>query len=262
MDTVVNSPLRALTVATGTDPPGPRYVCFPPAGGTAAMFRSLAAARPGAQLLVVQYPARADRLGAQLSGNVEELAQRCADELVAAPASERTRTVLIGVGMGALLALETALQWDWRHGCGPCGLVVVGATAPHRRGPRHRLPADAELNRMVDDGGWGESVLREHVRGLLRADLRLVSRYTGPARHGAPCRIAALCGEDDPRYVEDDATGAWAVWSRSPFASCVVRGGHLGLLTPERAGEFWQWMDRLALPNAVLGEEADARAHH
>ncbi|MFE6687453.1 thioesterase II family protein [Streptomyces sp. NPDC057743] len=258
MNTALDSPLRTLTVANGTAPPGPRYVCFPPAGGTATMFRSLAAARPTAHMLAVQYPARADRLDAQLPDNFEELARQCADALVATPELERPRTVLIGFSMGAWLALETALQLDWRYGCGPCGLVVVGATAPHRRGTRHRLPAEADLDRMLDDGGWGESVLREYVRGLLRADMRLVSRYTGPARHGTPCRVAALCGEDDPRHVEDDATGAWAVWSQSPFASCVVRGGHLGLLTPERAGEFWRWMDRLALPSAVVEGEVDA----
>lgn len=249
MNATLGSPLRTLTDPAGTDTSGPRYVCFPPAGGTATMFRHLAAARPGTRLSAVQYPARADRLDVQLPDTFEELAQQCADAL--APAQDMARTVLIGFSMGALLALETALRLDSRYGRGPCALAVVGATAPHRRGPRPLPPpGDADLDRMLDDSGSANGALRAYARELLRADMRLVSRYAGPAQRGAPCPVGVLCGEDDPRYVEDDATGAWAVWSLRPFASFVVRGGHLGLLAPERAGEFWQWVDRLAVQEA------------
>ncbi|MFD5554682.1 thioesterase II family protein [Streptomyces sp. NPDC127068] len=243
MNTVLDPPLRVLTTVKPTDSSAPHYVCFPPAGGTAAMFRHLAAARTGACLSAVQYPGRADRVRVRLPDTFEELAQQCAEAPLLA--REATRTVLIGFSMGALLALETALRIESRYGRGPRALIVVGATAPHRR---HRPPPldDACLDRILDDNGSVDDSLRAHARDLLRADMSLISRYTGPAQRGAPCPVGAVCGEDDPRYVADDATDAWAVWSRQPFASRLVGGGHLGLLAPERAGELWKLVDRLA----------------
>lgn len=246
---------RIPRVQPAPGPDLPRYVCFPPAGGSVRLLDPLAAACPTGQVWGYQYPGRADRIDARPPDTLTELAAQAAHEL--ADAFDRhtlQRTALVGFSMGALVALEVAQALRARYGTGPAGLVVVGTTAPHRRPALRRLPAQADLTGLLasDTGteAGADPTTRDeavaYARELLQADLRLTVEYPGPADPVAPCPVAALCGVDDPRRAGGDATQAWSRWSSGPFAVHLVPGGHLDLLAPGRAEEFWVWLARAA----------------
>ena len=105
---------------------------------------------------------------------------------------------------------------------------------------------DLRPHLVFDDGCDLVNTVHTARRELLQADLRLTVEYPGPADPVAPCPVAALCGVDDPRRAGGDATQAWSRWSSGPFAVHLVPGGHLDLLAPGRAEEFWVWLARAA----------------
>lgn len=238
MRSATESSLRHLTTPESASA-GIRYICFPPAGGTAEMFQHLAAARSAVNMCAFQYPSRADRLAERMPGRLEELAQQCVDAL-AFPDKTGETDILIGFGTGALVALETAFRLQSKPTSRLTALIAVGAIPPQRYRKHVRLEPDVTVLRsLLQDDPQTLDNLQERIR----ADVRLIRQYNGPARHETPCPIAALAGEEDPRDVEDDTTGAWAVWSTHPFTSAVIRGNHSGLLMPDRVNEFWHRID-------------------
>lgn len=243
----MTSAIRRLSIVDSAH--GRRYLCFPPAGGTLTTLRDLVNAAPRVEVWGVAYPGRGDRIAVPLPATLEELAEQVACDLVEQFGPEGiARTVLVGFSMGAFVALELAQRVDTHCGTAPAALVVVGATAPHRRVPEtYAQTDDASLARLLArDGLTPVADYRDcpeawdYALTLLRGDLLLTGAYDGPVRATAPCPIAAVCGGDEPAV--DDATSAWRTWATGPFTTAVVHGGHLGLLGVGRGAEFWSWL--------------------
>lgn len=246
----------ALVQLSTSDSRGCDYLLLPPAGGILRAFGPLAAAID-ADVWGVEYPGHGERLAETPAASVEELAARLADEMTT---DWFSRTVVIGLGMGAFVAMETAQ----RLGAAPGALVVVDACAPQRRSPDKNAKAGASAMGRVfgrtgltpvagyrdSPEGW------EYALDLLLGDLQLLNAYRGPARTRLTCPIAAIRGSDDPAFASgDDATGGWRVWTSGPFVGRVVPGGHLGVLDSGREAEFWARIRRLEA--AFLGVEPE-----
>ncbi|MFJ9752762.1 thioesterase II family protein [Streptomyces chartreusis] len=226
----------------------PHYVCFPPAGGSIALLHHLASASPRAHVWGYQYPGRSHRVREPAAESIQELAASATDDLVELfDARQLRNTVLVGFSFGGLVALEVAQRMS-SLGASPAALVMVGVIAPQRwESRRHITPQETDLlEEAALPQSDSSSELRAYTQQLLRADMLLAARYTGPTANKAPCPIAALCGEEDWRRVDDDATEAWRIWSSGAFATWVTSGSHLGLLSQSRATEFWSWMKRIA----------------
>ncbi len=201
----------------------------------------------GADVWGVEYPGHGERLVESPAKTVEDLATHLAGE------TKRdwfSRTVAIGFGMGAFVALETAQ----RLGVAPAALIVVDACAPQRRSPDKNAKASASAmgrvfgrTGLTPVAGYRDSPESwEYALDLLLGDLQLLNTYRGPVRSRLACPIAAIRGTDDPAFASgDDATGGWRVWTSGPFVGRVVPGGHLGVLEPGREAEFWARIRRL-----------------
>lgn len=220
-----------------------RYLLLPPAGASLTALRHIVDAAPGVAVWGVEYPGRGTRIADPLPATLADLAEQIAGELTPASVGE---LVLVGFSMGAFVALEVVRRVHARSGVAPSALVVVGAVAPQRRVPGRYAPTGSDtLIRLLDrDGlvpGFGDSPEAwDYALELLRGDLRLANGYRRTAVERVPCAVAAFCGADDPSLDSvDDATDAWRSWTAGPFTSRVVPGGHLGLLAPGRAEEFW-----------------------
>ncbi|RSN21437.1 thioesterase [Amycolatopsis sp. WAC 01416] len=249
--------MKAAFIPLSTsDSRGPGHLLFPPAGGTLQTFGPLAGAA-GADVWGVEYPGHGDRLADTPASSLEELATLVAG---ATPRAWFSRSVIIGFGMGAFVALETAQ----RLGVSPGALIVVDACAPQRLSPEKTAKAGASAigrvfgrTGLTPVAGYRDSPESwEYALDLLLGDLQLLNAYRGPARTRLSCPIAAIRGTDDPASASgDDATGGWRVWTSGPFVGRVVPGGYLGVLQPGREAEFWARIRRLRA--AFVGVEPE-----
>jgi pyochelin biosynthetic protein PchC len=164
------------------------------------------------------------------------------------------RAVLIGISMGGFVAFEVAR----RMASPPAAVVVVGVGAPtHGRLPSAEL-SDRELFDLIA-GNRPSSAARlrdepeflEYALRTLRADLRMTGEYTGPAAGAVRCDLVAMYAADDPRLDEASAE-SWRVWAGGRFASRVLPGSHLDLLTASGARTFWRTLAGLPF-GAVAG---------
>ncbi|GAB3745319.1 hypothetical protein GCM10027598_81760 [Amycolatopsis oliviviridis] len=245
-----------LTTLSTSDGHGRGYLLLPPAGGTLRAFGPLADAA-GADVWGVEYPAHGERLAEAPAASIEELATLVAEAM---PKEWFSRTVTIGFGMGAFVALETAQ----RLGVAPGALIVVDACAPQRRTPDKNAKAGASAmgrvfgrTGLTPVAGYRDSPERwEYALDLLLGDLQLLNAYRGPVRTRLSCPLAAMRGTDDPASASgDDATGGWRVWTSGPFVGRVVPGGYLGVLESGREAGFWSRIHRLEA--AFLDVEPD-----
>ncbi|WP_039921862.1 thioesterase II family protein [Amycolatopsis decaplanina] len=236
----------ALVSLSTSDSRGPGYLLVPPAGGTLRAFDPLAGAAD-ADVRGAEYPGHGERLAESPASSLEELGTVLA---AATPKAWFSRSVTIGFGMGAFVALEAAQ----RLGVAPGALIVVDACAPQRRSPDKNAKAGASaLGRvfgrtgLTPVAGYRDSPESwEYALDLLLGDLQLLNAYRGPARTRLSCPIAAIRGIDDPASASgDDATGGWRVWTSGPFVGRAVPGGYLGVLESGRETEFWARIRRL-----------------
>lgn len=239
--------MTATLVSLSTsDSRGRPCLLFPPAGGTLRAFAPLAGAAD-ADVRGIEYPGHGECLAEPPAASVEELAALSA---AAIPTAWFSRSVTIGFGMGAFVALETAQ----RLGVSPRALIVVDACAPQRRSPDKNAKAGASAmgrvfgrTGLTPVAGYRDSPESwEYALDLLLGDLQLLNAYRGPARTQLSCPIAGIRGTDDPASASgDDATGGWRVWTSGPFVGRVVPGGYLGVLESGREDEFWARIRRL-----------------
>jgi surfactin synthase thioesterase subunit len=217
--------------------PDPRtvLVCFPPGGGSAGAYRTLAQLiAPGVTVFAVQYPGRQDRLGEPMLPDLAEMADRVAADL---REWNVPRVALFGHSMGATVAFETARRVE-AQGRAVSRLFVSGRIAPDASygGRLHQAPdADliAELERLANDPASvailrDEPSLAELVLPAVRSDYEAVETYT---YHGAAplrCAVSALLGDADPTVTAEQA-GQWRRHTTGDFERAVFPGRHFYL---------------------------------
>ncbi|WP_424216111.1 thioesterase II family protein (plasmid) [Streptomyces sp. BI20] len=252
-DRILTTPMPS-PAREGRAAPTP-WILFPPAGGTPDMIAPLAVTAPeDVAVSVVHYPRRGTRRETPMPSTLRQLAEECARHVVLT--GQAGRTVVAGFSMGGLLALETARALA-RAGSGPALLLVVGATAPHRRVPSAERPDQAGLEALLDESGrLRDPDLRAHAKRLLCMDLALLTAHPVERPRPLRCPVAAVVGADDPLHDGTRPTGSWRAWTTREFTGRTVPGGHLGLLDPARACEFWSLAAEL---RALLRLERSAR---
>lgn len=197
-----------------------RLVCFPHAGGSASYYHSLSEALgPDVEVLVVQYPGRADRLLEEPLASLADLADAVHEALRPWLAN---RPVFFGHSMGAIVAFEVVRRMERESGLSPSRLIASATAAPSDRtdeGMRF-LDDDDVLEAIMELGGTDRDVpgQEELVRLLLpaiRGDLVAIETYAPGARPVIGCPITVFTGDRDPRVAPSRA----AAWRRHTLAA-------------------------------------------
>ncbi|EGX55944.1 thioesterase domain-containing protein [Streptomyces zinciresistens K42] len=213
-------------------------VCFPHAGGSAAMFQTWHRATSALRITAVQLPGREVRLGERPFLEMTALV----DALVPAlrPLTGRPYA-FYGHSMGALVAFEVLRRFTALELPLPRALFVSGRDAPQYGDQEevHHLP-DAELLARLRAWEGMEpqdlSTYEELVTLMLptiRADLTLAETYRYAPGPALPVPVRVLRGARDPLMRPRDA--GWAVQTS---AECSVRefeGGHYFVQDQERS---------------------------
>ncbi|MFC8407974.1 thioesterase II family protein [Streptomyces griseoincarnatus] len=220
-----------------TDPVS-EVVCFPHAGGSAAMFRSWQRYTSALQITAVQLPGREVRLGERPFLEMTALVDALAPAL--APLTGRPYA-FYGHSMGALVAFEVLRRFRELELPLPAALFVSGRDAPQYADQErvHHLP-DAELLARLRAWEGMEpqdlSTYDELVTLMLptiRADLTLAETYQHVPGPPVPVPVRVLRGRRDPLVRDGDAG-----WALQTSADCSVHefdGGHYFVQDHERS---------------------------
>ena len=213
--------------------PALRLLCFPYAGGGAAVFRPWQAALPPwVEVLAVKLPGRESRFGEPPAASLPALLEAMVPALL--PRLDRP-FALFGHSMGALISLGLARRLRALHGLLPAHLFVAGHVAPHRRDepPIHRLPDGefvAEIRRRYGDqgGALDEPELLELLLPTLRADVALNTLAEFPPEPPLACRLTAIGGRRDATVAAADLE-AWREYATGEFRRHEIEGDHFFL---------------------------------
>lgn len=209
-----------------------RLLCFPYAGGSAAVYRAWAlAVPPHIDLCAVQYPGRGHRLAEHPLDRMSTLIEALAEDL--RPVL-RQPFAFFGHSLGGVVAFELARLLRKETHPSPARLIASGRRAPHisssRHGQLHDLPERELIEELEALNGTPKEVLEhpemmEIVLPFLRADLAIDETYVFSEDAALDCPISAYGGEED-RFVHEDEILAWGRHTRAAFRARTFPGDH------------------------------------
>jgi surfactin synthase thioesterase subunit len=219
------------------DHPQLRLLCFPYAGGAAALYRPW----PGLlertiDVCPVELPGRGVRMSEPPLSDMTTLV----DVLVPAiePLLDGVPVALFGHSMGARIAFEIARRFDGRithlfaSGSPAPGTRWRHAAAGDRR-PTAQLTDDEFKQRLRDLGGTPPQLLEDddlmaRVLPVVRADFVLIERYRCEPAVRVACPITVFAGVDDERASPTAAT-AWELRTTARCRIVELDAGHFFL---------------------------------
>ncbi|MGW4111208.1 thioesterase II family protein [Actinosynnema sp. NPDC004786] len=207
-----------------------RLLCFPYAGGNAAMFREWPALLPDeVEPIAVQLPGRDDRYDEPPHTDMAALVAELLPAVL--PVLDRP-FACYGFSMGARVALELAHALRARDLPLPARLFVASSAAPSLRLPVRGWsePDEGLIAYLRDLGGTPAAVfdhpeLLELFLPLVRADLAVVGRHEPPPRAPLDVPIRAFAGAADTG-ASPDRMAPWRAETSAAFDLTVVPGAH------------------------------------
>ena len=212
-----------------------RLICFPHAGGGAAVFQPWAAPLgPELEVWAVRAPGRESRF--------HEAPLNTFDELQAAAVAGLQPVLdvpfaFFGHSLGGLLAFEVARARQRLGARPPAALIVAGTRAPdlpRAEPPISQLPDDNFIAALssryqgIPPAVLANRELLELCLPVLRADLRAVETYRCPPDRPLACPLIALGGVHDP-LVTAHELAAWSRHTTAAFVQRRVPGDHFFL---------------------------------
>jgi surfactin synthase thioesterase subunit len=212
-----------------------RLICFPYAGGSAAVYRALQASLPGIEVRRHELAGRGSRLSEPAVRDMSTLVDtllRDLDDCFDRPFA------LLGHSMGAAIAAELALRLPAHARPNLRHLFVSARAAPgHERHDRRMQALDdrAFIDALREMGGTPRAVLDNSelmalLMPALRADFTMIENHRpvpGPG-HGLAVDITAFAGRAD-KEVPVDAVEGWGAATTGRFDFHVFDGDHFFL---------------------------------
>ena len=210
-----------------------RLICFPYAGGGAAVYRDLQTLLPEVEVRNHELPGRGRRLAEPCTRDVNRLIDALLEEL---DDSFDRPFALLGHSMGAAIAFELALrlaapaQSNLRH------LFVSARCAPGRPRSRQRLQ-DLDDRAFIEAlralGGTPLEVLENDelmalLMPVLRADFTLIENYLPAPGRMLGVDLTAFAGRSD-ESVSVQSVADWRDTTTGDFELHVIEGDHFFL---------------------------------
>jgi medium-chain acyl-[acyl-carrier-protein] hydrolase len=209
-----------------------RLLCFPYAGGTAAVYQTWNRYLGSmVDVCPVHLPGHGRRLGEPLVTDAATLVDAAVSAL--ADACDGPFAVF-GHSMGAIVAYEFVRALARRYDRHPVHLFVSGRGAPQFGPGPGRIPYDLPDTEFIAalralDGtpiaALEDGDLKDLFLPIIRADFQLVQTYR--FEPGAPlaCPISALGGLKDD-HVPREHLLEWRTHTSGPFRMTMLPGGH------------------------------------
>nr|WP_308457917.1 alpha/beta fold hydrolase [Streptomyces sp. SM11] len=212
-----------------------RLVCFPHAGGSASYYFPVSKALSSvADVQVLQYPGRQDRLAVPFTESMDELADTVTAVLRQRP---DLPLALFGHSMGATLAFEVAARLE-REGVDLLGFFASGRRAPASVVDEQvHSASDAQLishvKKLSGNNALDDPDIADMVLPAIRSDYRSTETYRYRPGTRLTCPLYALTGDNDPQVSPVEAR-EWGEYTTGPFEMEVFEGGHFFFDTAPR----------------------------
>lgn len=214
-----------------------RLFCLPYAGGSAAIYSPWCRSLPELEVVAIELPGHAHRMGEQPFRRIEPLVEDLLSRFL--PMFEEKPFAFFGHSMGALISFELARKLAVEHDLGSAAIFVSGNRAPHlprsarSRLPSHDLPQDEFLEELRRLNGTPSEVLQcselmELMTPIVRADFELVNTYEYRASLPLNCPITAFGGSDDIETPPEELD-AWKQHTSERFSLHMLPGDHFFL---------------------------------
>lgn len=218
---------------------GIRLICFPYAGGGAAVFRSWAQDDflPDTEVCAIQLPGRESRITESPVGDLRRLVSMLGDAME--PYLDRP-FAFFGHSIGALVSFELARELRRTRRIEPIHLFASGCPAPHLQNTEQicDLPDGEFLEHVCRFNGTPPDVLNhpELMRLMLpalRADFSLRDRYLFRDEPPLSCPITSFGGMGDA-HVDGATLGTWRQHTGERFQLWLFQGDHFFLRSAQR----------------------------
>lgn len=228
-----------------------RLLCFPFAGGNAALFRGWASRLPaGVEVCAIEMPGHGVRLAERPCGDMTTLV-----DVLSAAVRLLVRDApyaFLGHSLGGIVAYEVARRLRALGEPLPARLLVSASRAPHvapTTRPLHDLPDAQFLAQLRRYNGIPRAVedspeLLQLMLPVVRADMRVYETYQHAAGAKLACPISAFAGNDD-EWVPTARVDRWRDLTAAPFDLTTLRGDHFFVRDPT-SPFFAALADRLA----------------
>ncbi|MEM9889348.1 MAG: alpha/beta fold hydrolase [Actinomycetota bacterium] len=224
--------LRQFHPPARADAP-PLIVC-PHAGTGAAAFRALSENFSAHySVLLLQYPARQDRLGDPAATSIHELAAGALGEFLTSAHHTGAPLTAFGHSMGAIVAFEFVRAAE-AAGVPVETLAISASVPPSGIGDLAFPRTDEEImTRIVELEGTSADILANPAlmklaMPALRADYAAIDGYRCEPDVTVSARIAAFGADDDP-LVDPADLEAWRSHTTGPLSVDLFDGGHFYL---------------------------------
>jgi medium-chain acyl-[acyl-carrier-protein] hydrolase len=229
-----------------------RLICFPYAGGSAAIYHQWPTRTTAdIELLAVQYPGRATRLREPLCKSLDLLlddTEQAITPLLNKPFA------FFGHSMGATVAYELTRRLHAAQKPLPIHLFLSGRSAPHLpavKPPVHQLPDDEFIASMRNLNGTPTELLEhaelmEMMLPIIRSDFQLLEtwEYRPTPPFNIPMSVFGGIGDDG---VPLENLDAWAACTTGKMKRHMFPGDHFFLQQ--------QYPAMLNIINRALGSE-------
>lgn len=210
--------------------------CFPPAGGTSALYRNWHLGLPeSVEVHAIELPGRERRFSDTPFTSMGALLDELVPVIEAARHPDRS-FALFGHSMGGSIAFELTRRLREQKRGLPQVLCVSGRKAPQlaERFPlMHNLSEGEFIQGLRAYGGTPEAVLQsedlmELFVPLLRADFSLFETWSYQEESPLPMPLVVFGGDEDPRALIGELQ-AWRMHTAADFGFRMIPGGHFFL---------------------------------
>lgn len=212
-----------------------RLICFPYAGGNAAVFRSWTEHLPqDVELLAVELPGHQRRFCEPLIEEMDELLDRLVPVIAEI---DDVPFAFFGHSMGGLVAFELARRLQAIGGKLPVQLFISASTPPGQRFREemlHTMPDSEFIDELRKLGGIPDEVLNfpdlmALVTPILRADVTLAETWESPlGRMPVQVPMVVFGGKEDGDSPEEKLA-KWRPFTTGRFALNMLPGDHFFL---------------------------------
>ena len=213
-----------------------RVFAFHFAGGAASAYREWPGLLPDSvDLVALQMPGREGRLRDPLLDSMDAVLSE-----IEKPVLEQMDLpyVIYGHSMGALISFELMRKFRREGRTLPRKLFLSGRRSPRlpcRFPDIHDLPHDDLIEAMRKYGGTPEQILNEPdlmemILPIVRADFKLLEKYSYQAEEPFDFPISIYGGRDDIRTTREELL-AWGMETRGEYLLRMFDGEHFFIST-------------------------------
>jgi surfactin synthase thioesterase subunit len=205
-------------------------ICFPYAGGGAAIFHKWQSLTDICHVSPVLLPGRERKLRIQPYRDIYQLI----DDLIPIFDSPfKKGFTLFGHSMGALIIYELTEKLSKTNRQLPTRIILSGRCPPHHQSEIrlvHKLPDEEFLEELISLGGTQRQLIedpemRSLLLPLLRADFELVASHRKQPRPMLAIPIHVFGGRYD-RSTPEHILREWAHYTSSDFHFSMFEGNH------------------------------------